>query len=178
MSVFYLTPWKTGDIGGGINESVALLPADAWVCVRDGDTLFLTPDWGTQIEQIILRNAGRFDVIGAMTNRIRSAFQLHGGALSENGDIGYHREIARQRWRDYGASVGEVPGPLAGMCLIFHRSVWERVPFEPYTIYFDKRFCARVREHGGRLGVAHGLYLFHVYRWGELDPVNSIDHLK
>jgi hypothetical protein len=177
MSVFYVTPWKTGDIGGGINESLALLPSDAWVCVRDGDTMFLSADWGAQVEQIIARNGVRFDVIGAMTNRLRSRYQLHDGAISEVGDIGYHREIARQRWRDYGASVGEVPGPLAGMCLIFHRSVWERVPFEPYTIWFDKRFSSRVRELGGRLGVAHGLYLFHLYRWGEADPANSIEHL-
>lgn len=178
MTIFYGTPWRTGDIGGGINEFVAALPRDSWVCIRDGDTLFLTSDWGTQVEQIIARSGAHFSVIGAMANRLASPYQLHGGAISECGDITTHREIAQQRWREHGAAVREVPGPIAGMCMLFHRRVWERVPFPEHSIFFDKIFCSRVRHEGGRLGVALGLYLFHLYRWGEADPVKSVGHLK
>jgi hypothetical protein len=178
MKVFYSTPWRTGDIGGGINDFIAAVPTDSWICVRDGDTLFLTADWGAQIEQIIARHGANYAVIGAMTNRVRSPYQLHGGVISDNGDISHHCAIASDRWATYGTSVRDIPGPLAGMCLIFNRRVWERTPFEPRSIYFDKLFSSAVRKAGGRLGVAQGLYLFHLYRWGSADPINNVEHLQ
>lgn len=178
MNVYHGTPWRTGDIGGGINAFVETLPADAWVCIRDGDTLFLTPDWGAQIERVIEQHGARYAVIGAMTNRLRSPYQLHGGVISQDPDISHHREIALTRRDEFGASVREVPGPVAGMCLIFNRRTWERTPFEPRSIYFDKQFSNAVREAGGRLGVAQGLYLFHLYRWGCEDPANHTEHLR
>jgi hypothetical protein len=178
VTVFYGTPWRTGDIGGGINEFVDALPSDSWVCIRDGDTLFLTPNWGYQVEQVIARYGRQFAVIGAMCNRLKSPFQLHEGRFSDEADIGKHRDIALERWQRYGAHVREVPGPLAGMCMIFNKRTWQQTPFVGRSIYFDKVFCGDVKRAGGRLGVAQGIYLFHLYRWGTANPFDSVEHLN
>lgn len=176
--IHYVTAWKTGDIGGGLNAAIALLPDDAWVCVRDGDTLFLETDWGRQIEQIVECNR-EFALIGCMTNRLRAAYQLHGGAISEEPNISAHIAISRQRRVAYGASVKPQPlGPVAAMLMLFRKSEWAKHRFRERSIYFDSEFCEATRRAGGKVGVAQGLYLFHLYRWGQPDPANSIGHLK
>lgn len=181
MRVHHIVPWKTGDIGGGINEAIhAVDPRGSdWVCVRDGDTMFLTSDWGEQIEEIAADNGGRFQLIGCMTNRLRADYQCHGAALSNEPDIGQHVAIARERQRDHGSFVQPLDdGPIAGMFMLFPAWVWWRAPFAEKSIYFDQQFTGRVRSEGGAVGVALGLYIFHLYRWGQPDPANYKAHLE
>ena len=180
MRIHHVIPWKTGDIGGGINEAIAAIDPgrDDWFCVRDGDTMFLTPRWGFLIERIVEWNAEVFDLIGCMTNRLRAPYQCHNGGLSNDPDIGRHREIALSREAAHGAVVSPLDeGPIAGMFMLFPRRVWERFPFPERSIYFDQQFTGRIRSEGGKVGVALGLYLFHLYRWGQADPAAFKDHL-
>lgn len=175
--IYHLTPWLTGNIGGGLNASIGLLPDDAWVCIRDGDTLFLTDAWGAQLEQVVAALPEGMDVVGCMTNRLRAPYQLHGGQISPVADIGHHRRIAYERWEAHGPAVAEVPGPVAGMLMLFRKATWERHPFVERSVYFDRDFCAAARQHGSRVGVALGIYLFHLYRWGQRDPTRAVAHL-
>lgn len=176
--IWHATPWLSGDIGGGLNAFVERLPEDAWVCLRDGDTIWLTPDWGDQVERVVAEHGERFAVIGAMTNRLRSPHQLHGGIMSADPDIGRHRDIALKRWAEHGTAVQPLHrGVLAGMCLIFPKRVWTEHPFEERSIRYDLTFSMAVRAGGGRLGIALGLYLFHLYRWGAGNPLASTAHL-
>lgn len=175
--IHHVVPWKTGNIGGGLNEAIALLPDDAWICVRDGDTLFLTPQWGKQIEAVVEAQREHYAVIGAMTNRLRSPEQLHGGKISEEPDIGAHVTIAKQRWNEHGTTVRPLEGPAAGMLMLFSKQLWLRHPFVEKSIHFDQLFCLATRAHGGKIGVALGLYLFHLYRWGHQNPASYVGHL-
>jgi len=176
--IWHATPWLSGNIGGGLNLFVERLPEDAWVCLRDGDTLWLTSDWGALVERVVAEHGDQYSVIGCMTNRLRSPHQLHGGAFNQDPDIGHHREIALGRWVTHGTAIQPLPrGVLAGMCLIFPKRVWVEHPFEERSIHFDKTFCEAVRAGGGRLGIALGLYLFHLYRWGARNPSNAVAHL-
>lgn len=175
--IHHVVPWKTGNIGGGLNEAIALLPDDAWVCVRDGDTLFLTPQWGKQIEAVVEAQREHYAVIGAMTNRLRSPEQLHGGRISDEVDIGVHVGIAKERWNAYGTAVRPLQDVAAGMLMIFSKQSWRTHPFVEKSIYFDRLFCEEARSRGGRIGVALGLYLFHLYRWGHPNPASYVGHL-
>ncbi len=176
--VYYSTPYKDGDIGGGINDFVALLPPAAWVCVRDADTLFLTSTQQLLIQRIA-KAEPEFDVIGAMTNRIRAPYQLHCGEISEETRIDHHIAIARRRECLYGVQIQSCPWPVAGFFMLFRKSTWEAVGgFKTRTAYFDKEFTKDVIRTGGSLGVAPGLYLWHTYRLGSEDPVNHVDHLR
>lgn len=179
MRVHHVIPWKTGDIGGGINEAIAAIDPgrDDWFCVRDGDTMFLTSYWGLLIEKIVQHNP-EYELIGCLTNRLREPRQCYGGEFSEEPDIGKHLTIAKQCQRDHGSFVKPLgDGAVAGMFLLFPRRVWEREPFAERSIYFDQEFTAAVRRAGGKVGVAWGIYLFHLYRWGQADPFSYKDHL-
>ena len=152
--IHYVSPWLAGDVGGGLNAAISRLPGDAWVCVRDGDTLFLLPDWGSHVEQIVAAHGAEFDVIGCMTNRLKAPHQLHGGELSDEADIGRHIHIATQRQAEHGAAVAPVDGIVAGMFMLFRKSTWERHPFPRKAWNFDQAFCQKVTREGGRIGVA------------------------
>jgi hypothetical protein len=140
--------------------------------------MFLAPDWGRKIEAIISDRGDEFDVIGCMTNRLRGAHQLHGGRISEEADIGAHVAIAQSRWAEFGTQVKATPSPIAAVCMLFRRSTWARSPFRERDICFDTYFSRAVVAAGGRLGVALGLYVFHLYRWGKTDPANNWSHLQ
>jgi hypothetical protein len=177
-AVFHSTPWCSGNIGAGLNEFCALVPDDAWICLRDGDTLFLTPDWGRQIEAVV-RDNPQYAIIGCMTNRLRASYQLHAGRFSDEPDIGKHRAIAVERQAQHATRVEDLThGPVAGLFMLFPKRVWQRHPFEERTINFDTTFTDAVRADGGRIGIAQGLYLFHMYRWGQRNPLNHIKHLE
>lgn len=175
--IFHSTPFKEDDIGGGINEIVSLLPGDAWVCLRDGDTMFLTSDWGVQVRDIV--DSAKFDLIGCKSNRIGLKDQQYQGLISDDPDISNHLKIAADLRDNHWAEVTETFNPIAGQFMLFRKSMWERVGgFQPNTILFDKMFSRDVVNAGGRLGVAQGIYLFHLYRFGQPDPQSYVEHLR
>lgn len=177
--IYHFTPWLTGNIGGGINACIRLLPDDAWVCLRDGDTSFLSPQWGAQVEAIVAEHGDTYDLIGAMTNRIRAPYQLHDGVLSDEADLSRHVAIATDRWTEHLTAVAPVPyGPIAGFLMLFRKSTWARHPFAEHSIYFDQQFTDAVRHNGGKVGVALGLYVLHLYRWGKRNPTARLEHLR
>lgn len=178
--VFYLTPFKEGDIGGGINESIALLPHDAWVCIRDADTLFLTSDVQRQINAIA-DSEPEYSVIGCRTNRLRSAVVTYDrDRLFECDSITTHIEAAKELEKSKWGIVSPLPPRevVAGMFMLFRVSLWHQFKFPNRSIYFDTEFCEVVKALGGKLGIAEGIYLFHLYRWGKADPFNDISHLR
>ncbi|MBP0943096.1 hypothetical protein V2K16_22730 [Pseudomonas alliivorans] len=177
MRIFYSTPYREGDIGGALNEFCDLVPDDAWICIRDADTLFLTSQQQRQIQHIADSDPP-FELIGCLTNRIKAPYQLHQGMFSEEPDITAHITVAQlceaQEW----GVVKPCTGPVAGMFMLFRKSLLQLARFRQHSIYFDKRFCRDVQAQGARLGVAQGIYLFHLYRFGKRDPCNYTEHLK
>lgn len=182
MKIRYITPFSTEskfgypNIGGEYNQVISELPDDCWIVLRDGDTMFLHPKFGNIISAIIKYNEG-FDLIGAMTNRVAVKSQLVDEVISDDGDIANHISIAHKLWRDFLDHV-EPTDLAAGLCMIFHKSTWQKVGgFPEYDITFDRVFSDKVIKAGGKIGIAKGLYLFHLYRWGEKNPQQSIKHL-
>lgn len=175
MKIFYLTPYNTdGNIGKGWNDAIEALPDDCYIVCRDGDTMFLTPDWGSQIEKIITENLD-FDLITCLTNRLNTPSLLIGGMFDEK-DISKHIQLAKNAWINYGTKV--IPTEVApGMLMIFHKSLWLKHRFVEKSIIFDKQFSKSVIDGGGKIGVAKGLYIFHLYRWDSLSPKSDTKHL-
>lgn len=178
IKVFHITPYLTGDIGKAINETIAHLPDDAWICLRDFDTLFLLPQQGNWIEQIVETDPP-FDLIGCSTNRLSSGYQLFGGERSEDPNILHHMNNAVAAYQQHGLSIEEVPvgTPLAGMFLLFRKSLWEEFKIEERSIQFDLILSEQLQDAGKRLGIARGIHIFHTYRLGAKDPRSAINHL-
>jgi len=176
IQVRFIQPFSPDkNIGKMYNKCILELPNNCYICLRDQDTLPLRSDWGNQIYEVIQANP-EFQIIGCMTNRLRAPYQLAAGVFSNDPDISNHIEIANELWDDHNTLVTDVPG-VAGMCMIFHKSVWEQIKFEENSIFFDKVFCDKARKLKMNIGVARGVYLFHLYRWGKKDPFNYKNHL-
>lgn len=181
MKIRYITPFSTDNkrcypnIGGEYNQVISELPDDCWIVLRDGDTMFLTSDWGHQIKRIIEANPD-YDLIGCMTNRLGVPDQVD-ERMFEIEDIGWHKIVASEEWEIEGTKV-KTSKLAAGLCMIFHKSTWAKVGgFPEYDITFDRVFSDKVLKSGGKIGIAKGLYVFHLYRWGEMNPQSSIKHL-
>lgn len=183
MEIRYITPFSTKhnnskwpNIGGEYNKCIAELPDDCWIVLRDGDTMFLTPDWGNQIKNIIENNKD-YDLISCMTNRVGLKTHIYSDFLFQCKDISYH--VCHAQTRNIVSGSDVIPADIApGYLMLFHKSLWQKVGgFKENSITFDKIFSNKVLKSGGKIGIATGLYLFHLYRWGQKNPEKSIKHL-
>ena len=180
MKIHYSTPFSTEkNIGKAYNEFCELVPDGDWICLRDGDSLLMRPNWGQQIEDIIKNNGDKFKLIGCMTNRLRADHQLYRSRFSNDENITNHLNIADDLY-DMHYDTVEATSYVAGLCLIFSKETWKQVKFRENSILFDKEFNTDIRARfgGNPIGIAKGLYLFHLYRWGSKDPYNDTSHLK
>nr|DAY73786.1 MAG TPA: hypothetical protein [Caudoviricetes sp.] len=176
--IFHITPYLTGDIGKGINDTIKELPEDSWICLRDIDTMFLLPEQPRWLETIVASNPP-YDLIGASCNRLGSPYQLYNGEISEDRDISHHIAIAKMAHSEYGNTIEPVPKDkhLAGFFLLFRKTLWEEIPFEERSIQFDLIFSSKLHEEDKALGLLRGMYLFHTYRLDAIDPRKAISHL-
>lgn len=174
MNIWYLSPYALDlNIGKSYNEQICLLPADSTICIRDHDTI-LFPNAGNHIPAIIEANP-RFDIITCLTNRVGVGLHCVPGMFDVD-SILEHQNKAAQLWSIYGTET-IATGVAPGFCMIFHKSVWERVGgFTENSIFFDREFSNAVRKWG-RIGLAKGLYILHLYRYNKASPKNSIQHL-
>ena len=173
--IYHFTPFLRGNISEGINRSVELVPDDAWVCIRDADTMFLT--WRQQWQLERITQTTDYGLLSCMTNRCYPAYCMPDGKLSDNYDILHHVEIAKQmeseHWCevvDAGAGDPGGEGLLYGQFLMFPKNVWrEAGGFSGHTDH-DFPFSRRVKSLGYKLGVAKGVYIFHSFRPGIAVP--------
>lgn len=164
--IFDITPFRSDkNIGKAYNERIKHLPNDSWVIIRDADCMYLTPDYGNIIERLIINYGAEYDVIGAMTNRLGNDDMCFGGKFSDDMDIRNHIIIAQKVKND--TSIKEVD-LCAGFFMMFKKETWVKVGGFSEDIndapYSDKRFCTKIKNAGGKIGIAQGLYLFHAYR--------------
>jgi hypothetical protein len=168
-NVFYFTPADPHKkIGKVYNAHCEGVPDNQdWICVRDGDTMFLTSNWSEIITETIKRYPDTA-LFGCYTNRIGLDYQLTEHGFSEDPSLLHHAQIARERWDKYGTECVEIQKPVAGMFMLFKRAVWTRCPFKDELVinnkFFDWDFGERILKMGGTVRLMKGLYLMHYYR--------------
>lgn len=177
MYIHYVTPFRTDkNIGRAYNEACATAPENSWICLRDPDTMFLQPDSQALIEKIVASDPP-FDLIGCLTNRLRGEHQcLHG--MFNRKDLSLHIGVAAALQVREEVRIESTEDAIAGMFMLFRKSLWDRIKFiEKVGMYTDQKFSEDILAASGKLGVAQGLYLFHLYRWNSADPCNDYHHL-
>ena len=181
--VHHITPGRADkDLGRALNEVIEFLPENDWICVRDIDTFPLHHRvFFKQCEDIAERN--EFDLVSCMTNRQGVKYQLHDGICSEDFNIKNHVKIAHDRYNKYGSQVEECPALIAGVMMLFSKQTWEDVGRFPEGgiaykgSYLDNWLSRKVSDMNGKIGIAKGIYMFHLYReWGN-DPRMTQEHL-
>lgn len=174
--IHYISPYATdGNIGRALNEACALVPDGDWICLRDGDAMFTTPDWGRTIDYVIREYGGQYDLFGAVTNRIGwKHHQLPG--MFDEWDYRKHVKAGEILRDTYGSDVQPTRELIAGFFMLFRRETWERIRFNE-----DRRrarlFDGDFSRKAGRRAIIKGLYLFHAYRPWSNSPRNDVKHL-
>ncbi len=184
VNVHHITPGRSDkNIGRAINEIVKSLPDNDWICLRDIDTL---PMYHEKIYQQCeeIAQAGEFDLVGCMTNRLGLHYQLVGGRKSNDSDILNHRKIGVDLYNKHGNEIMPIQQVIGGLFMLFPKSAWKQVGGFPeggiqiQGHFFDYHFCKKVMQQRLRIGIAKGIYLFHYYRFehGE-DTRKAVAHL-
>lgn len=178
--VWYSNPYSTEkNIGKALNEFCENVPDSDWICLQDGDIMFLTPDWGVQIQNVIQKYGNKFSLMGCITNRLGRSIQRYEGEFNNNHDIKCHYSLAEQIKTKHWAEVEDITEKryIAGMLMLFPKAIWNKVKFRENTPAFDDYFSKDVIKNGGRLGLMKGLYVYHLYRIWSDTPEKERTHL-
>ncbi len=179
MSVFYFVPYSLErNIGKVYNQYMAFLPNDNdWGVLMDGDTMFLTFDWGHAIAEVIKKipDAG---IITCYTNRIaKNKVQLYG---EDSTDIIIHRAIAKKLDKDFRGSYRKINQRISGFFMAIQKKTWLEVgkfPEIPNKILdIDGLFSSKILRTGKDIYLMRGVYKLHYYRMAEGRKYK--DHLR
>ena len=148
---------------------MALLPNDEdYGVLMDGDTMFLTFDWGHAIAEIIekIPDAG---IISCLTNRIsKGRNQLYG---DDSTDILVHRAIAKNLDQQFRGIYERLDKRVSGFLMAIQKKTWEEVgkfPEKPEKMLgVDDAFSRRVIHSGKGIYIMKGVYKLHYYRMAE-----------
>jgi len=178
-NVYYSTPAASDkNIGRAYNEFCGLVPdPEDWIVLRDGDTMFLTPHWMKQIEDVISIHGQHYQLFGCMTNRLASQWQRPNPANFDDPNILNHAQIAHKLLEEKYSVVTNHNRQIAGMFMMFQKKTWDKIKFRENSIYFDTEFSHDVISQGGKIGLMQGLYLFHFYRFDRVNPTKNVSHL-
>jgi len=180
--IFDIIPYSTEkNLGKAYNDFMALLPEGSHACFRDGDTCWLTPDYGVHLAEYVRLYPDA--VLTCWTNRINEKAEQQYPNCREITNFKDHLHIAEtQKVMNY--KVTSLHGFVSGFCMVVPKAVWNKTKFTetqaysdrgPYNLLgVDNDFTNRVRAAGVPVLRMEGLYLWHTYRL--LD--NSKKHLQ
>ncbi len=167
MAIHYLQPFRSDkNLGRAYNDAMKLIPDEDHACLRDIDTLFLTPNTPNIIEQYVKSYPNALLI--SYTNRVSAInqTQLFNNEVSENTDILHHQNIAYQLEEMYRSSASIINKDISGFLMVLPKHVWLRYPF-PETgkcIGIDTHYGRLLRRNGVHIYRMNSVYVFHTYR--------------
>jgi GT2 family glycosyltransferase len=180
--IYTFVPYSTEkNFGKAINDCCQIVPnQEDWICIRDGDAMNLTPDWGMIIQEAIDNHGNEFDLFGCWTNRLNldnGRHQITTTSTYHEKDVLAHHYFAKSI-NKLGIGITQVPS-IAGFFMLFKKKTWIQAGgFIENSVQFDTDFCRRVKFNGGKIGLINRLYMFHLYRiWAKGDAGSETDHL-
>jgi RNase P subunit RPR2 len=146
-----------------------------WICFLDGDTAFLLPNFGHQIQTYITK----FPDTGLFTcyaSRCHYAFQKRKGCDENNPDILYHREQAETIYKSLHGEVKEVNRRVAGHLLVIQKKTWIKIRAEVKRMVakqdkrilgVDTKISNAILSSGLKIRLMRGIYILHYLRLKE-----------
>lgn len=173
MQIRFIHPFDFDcNIGRSYNKIISEQIDDCWICITDMDTMPpLASEFAYQVQDLITNNPN-FDAFTCMTNRVGIAEHCVPGIFDE-ADITKHIAKANEL-----KAITTVEPTLicTGYCMIFHKSVWQKYKFRENLIAFDIEWSRRLMFYGLKIGLAKGIYLFHLYRFLSPNPLMERNH--
>jgi len=177
--IYYFVPYSLSkNIGQAYNQYMSLLPNDNdWGILMDGDTMFLTFDWGHAIAEVIkkLPDAG---IITCYTNRVaKNKAQLYG---VDSTDILVHRVIAKKVNKESRGQYRKINQRVSGFLMAIKKKTWREVGKFPeranQILDVDGLFSTKILRANKGIYLMRGVYVLHYYRMYE--GAKYKDHLR
>lgn len=175
--IYFFTPYsQTKEFGVACNNHCRLVPNDEdWICIMDGDCMFLTPDFGTVMQQYIDKypETGLFT---CLTNRVGTDSQMWPGMFEEK-DILEHRKVAMELRDKKHLEVKELGKFISGYLMLFKKSTWLKVGgfVTKGVLAVDNHFSSAIYNRQMKIRLMESLYVLHYYRMAE--GVHDKSHL-
>lgn len=194
--IFDIIPYSTEkNLGKAYNDAIAGLTDDSHVCLRDGDTCWLTPDYGVHLAKYIELHPNA--VLTCWTNRINEKAEqqakhevsYHDSSrwcneqVRDVPDMSLHLQVA-ETYKKHLYQTTPLHGFVSGFCLVFPKSLWQQHKFAEKQVYEDRGphnllgvdndWTNRVRAAGVPVLRMDGIYIWHTYRL----LTNSKEHLQ
>lgn len=144
---------------------------DDWVCMMDGDVLFLLSDFGHQMQTYIdlYPDTGLFTCYASRTSQKHLKWK---SATMENTSIVYHRNKAEQLHKAYHGEVIDLGDQQAlGYLMLIKKSTWSAIrelvaewTVEKDILGVDRRISKAVQNAGLKTYLMKGMYVLHYYR--------------
>lgn len=173
MIIEFISPYAfDGFIGREYNRAINNLPADCWICLNDQDTL-KPPGFADRVNKVLAAHLNPDIVLGCKTNRVGWRSPCVVPEMYSEKDISKHLDTAKRLWAENKTDLMEID-IVPGYCMVFHKSLWERMGgFAERSIVFDKELS----RFADQCFIMQGVYIIHLYRWGEQNPELKTRHL-
>lgn len=179
--IYDCIPYSTDkNLGKAYNDFMALLPEGSHACFRDGDTCWLTPDYGVHLAEYVRLYPNA--ILTCWTNRINEKAEQQAPVDRECGDMRTLIKVA-ESYKQNLYNVTPLHGFVSGFCMVVPKDVWNKHKFAEKQVYEDRGphnllgvdndFTNRARAAGVPVLRMDGLYIWHTYRL----LTNSKDHL-
>jgi len=168
MSRFlHVVPYTTGrSLAAAYNEVVEKADQSFdWILITDADVMFLTPTYGHLIQEAIDKHPDA-GILTCLTNRIGATSQLTKDGKMGSADLLHLRNVALERYKQYGSTITRIRPPVSGFFMLFPRIAWKRVGGFRGSgrLGIDWDFSYRISAAGLPIYRMEGLFVAHFYR--------------
>jgi GT2 family glycosyltransferase len=165
--IHYLTPYSVnGNLGKAYNAAAKLIvnPED-WIVFLDGDTCFLTADYGKIILENLAIHGKDCGLISCLTNRVGNKEQCYMGLVSEDPNILNHIKTAEKLSKEKRHEIAITDRVISGHLMAIQKKTWDLIGGADHGLLgVDTELSRRVWRKQLKIGILQGLYIFHKYR--------------
>ncbi|MFA5817331.1 MAG: hypothetical protein WC865_17140 [Bacteroidales bacterium] len=172
--IYFFTPYSFNfKLLDAITGCMKLLQPDDWAVIMDGDTMFLQPDFGYQIQHYIDLHpeAGLFT---CYASRCHYSIQVPAGVDMNKDSIRYHKLIASLLQAPHTGETSEINRRIAGHLMVIKKSTWDKIlpeirltASEKRILGVDTKICNAILKSGMKILLMKDIYILHYCRLAE-----------
>ena len=141
-----------------------------WVCMMDGDVLFLIADFGHQMQEYIDKysDTGLFSCYASRAHRQE---YIRKGVDMENPSVLYHYDQSEKCRNTLHLNVKEIGKPALGHLMLIKKATWllirdrvKELTAQHNILGVDVRISRAISELGMPVLLMRGIYVLHFFR--------------